>query len=263
MNKLYVIATPIGNLKDLTLRSIEILKSVDYLLCEDTKVTGKIKNHLSLDVKMIQLHKFNEKSKIDEIKNLLLESDIALVSDAGTPTICDPGQLLIKELKNEVEIIPIAGANAITMALSCSGLEFSNFTFIGFFEKEEQKIVAKINKHLNSDVIISYESPKRIKQTLNFIKDNFGDIQVVVARELTKIHEEILREKISELLEKDLRGEMVLLIPTKQIIKEEDFKIHVDKLLELGIQNQKIINYLTFTKNFKKNDIYNYLKSIK
>lgn len=262
MNKLYVIPTPIGNLSDFTLRSIEILKSVKYLLCEDTKVTGKIKQHLSLDVKMISLHKFNEASRVEEVKSLLLESDVALVSDAGTPTISDPGQLLINKLKKEnVDIIPLPGANAITTALSGSGLEFSSFTFVGFFEKEKNKIINKIKEHLNSDVIVSYESPNRINKTLTFIKEEFGDIRVVVARELTKIYEEIINDTISNILSREYKGEIVLLIPTSEIEKVNELEVHVNKLVEVGLSDRSIIDYLTSTTEYKKNDIYEILKN--
>ncbi len=264
MNKLYVIPTPIGNLGDFTLRSIEVLKSVKYLLCEDTKVTGKIKGHLSLDVKMISLHKFNEASRLEEVKSLLLESDVALVSDAGTPTISDPGQLLINRLKDEgVDIIPLPGANAITTALSGSGLEFDSFTFVGFFEKEKNKIINKIIEHQNSDVIVTYESPNRIVKTLTYIMEEFGDIKVVVARELTKLYEEIINDNISTLINREYKGEIVLLIPTKEMVKESDLAKHVDKLIEVGLSDKSIIDYLTSTTEFKKNYIYDYLKNNK
>ncbi len=263
-NTLFVIPTPIGNLNDFTLRSIEVLKSVKYILCEDTKVTGKIKNHLGLDSKMISLHKFNEASRNEEVKRLLEEGDVALVSDAGTPTISDPGQLLIKELKNNgATIIPLPGANAITTALSGSGLEFNSFTFVGFFDKEKNKIINKIKEHVNSDAIISYESPNRIIKTLTYIQEEFGDIEVVLARELTKIYEEIVNDKISNIINKEYKGEIVLIIPTKEMIKESDLELHVNKLIEVGLTDRSIIDYLTSTTEFKKNEIYDYLKNIK
>ena len=263
MNKLYVVPTPIGNLKDFTLRSIQILKSVSFILCEDTKVSGKIKKHFDLNAKLISLHKFNERSRIDEIKEMLEQSDVALVSDAGTPTISDPGQILISELKNYVDVIPLPGANAITTALSGSGFEFSSFTCIGFFNKEENKIIHKINSHLNSDIIVAYESPNRINRTLNIIYNNFGDVTISLARELTKIYEEIIRSPISELKDKDYKGEIVLIIPTKEMQKVDNLKIHVDSLLKEGLSEKSIISYLTSNTKLKKNDIYNYLKTIK
>ncbi|BDU67353.1 MAG: ribosomal RNA small subunit methyltransferase I [Candidatus Tyloplasma litorale] len=266
MHKIYVIPTPIGNLNDFTLRSIEILKSVKYLFCEDTKVTGKLKKYLNLDLQLISLHKFNEVSRISEIEKILIKDDIAIVSDAGTPTISDPGQKIIHYFKKmQVKIIPLPGANAITTALSGSGLEFSSFTFIGFLEKEESKINHEILKHLNSDVIICYESPNRINKTLFILNNRFGNIKVVIARELTKIYEEILYDNISNLIDKTFKGEIVLLIPTIEIKNESNnnLKEHIDKLKKLKIDNKSIINYLSTMKMFKKNDVYNYLKNSK
>ncbi len=261
MGKLFVIPTPIGNLEDFTLRSIRILKEVKFLLCEDTKVSGKIKKHLDLDVKMISLHKFNEKSRVEEVLTLLKENDVALVSDAGTPTISDPGQLLIEELKGKVNIIPLPGPNAITTSLSASGLKFDSFSFIGFFDKEEAKIIKKIKKHQNSDVIVAYESPNRINKTLSYIYNNFGDVTIVVAREITKIYEEIVKDNVSNLFNKEFRGEIVLIIETKDIKKEDPLRKHIESLREEGMTDKSIINYLTKNTSFKKNDIYNFLKN--
>jgi len=261
MNKLYIITTPIGNLKDLTLRSVDILKGLDYLLCEDTKITGKIKNHLGLKAKMIPLHKFNEKSKIHEVLNLLEKNNVGLVSDAGTPTISDPGQILIKELKNKIDIVPLPGATAITTALSASGLEFKNFTFVGFLEKEKNKIIKTIEKHLNSDVIVAYESPNRINKTLEDIENYFGNIKISIARELTKIYEEILLDKISNLKNKKFKGEIVLMIETKDIVKEDTLEFYIKKLKLENMNNKSIIKFLNEAMGFKKNDIYNFLKN--
>lgn len=260
MNKLYIVPTPIGNLKDFTERSINILKSVDVILCEDTKVTGKIKSHFSLSARLISLHKFNEISRVSEVSSLLERSDIALVSDAGTPTISDPGQILVKELFGKYKIIPLPGANAITTALSGSGIEFKKFTFVGFLEKTEKKIYETINDHLNSDVVVAYESPNRIKQTLSILLKLYGDIEVIIARELTKIYEEFSKGKISYLLEKEYKGEIVLLIPTKELESKIDLKVYIEPLLEKGFSNKAIINYLSLITVLKRNDIYDYLK---
>lgn len=260
MNKLFVIPTPIGNLDDFTLRAISELKRIKFLLCEDTKVSGKIKKHLDLDTKMISLHKFNEKSRVQEVLKLLEDGDVALISDAGTPTISDPGQLLISEIKDKVCVVPLPGANAITTSLSASGLVFDSFSFVGFFDKEENKIVKKIKDNLNSDIIVSYESPNRINKTLSVIYKNFGDITVVVAREITKMYEEIIKDKVSNLLERSFKGEIVLLIDTSKIEKKLPFVKHIEVLKEAGMDDKSIINYLTKTLGYKKNDIYNFLK---
>ena len=263
MNKLYIIPTPIGNLEDMTLRSIRILNSVEFILCENTKITGKIKAHLKLEAKLISLHKFNELSRVEKIKGLLETHDIALVCDAGTPTVSDPGQKLIKELTGFIEVIPLPGPTAFTTALSGSGLEYDSFVFVGFLEKEETKILNKINNHLKTDVIIAYESPNRINKTLSFLLKHFGDIEIVVARELTKIYEEIVKDRISCLVDREFKGEIVLLIPTKEIQKEEDFVKLVEKLIELRMNTKDIISYLSSTDKFKKNEIYNYIKNRK
>lgn len=260
MNKLYVVPTPIGNLGDFTLRSIEVLKSVKVILCEDTKVTGKIKSHLGLDAKLISLHKFNEASRIKEVRQLLEEGDIALVSDAGTPTISDPGQLLIKELKEDVEVIPLPGANAITTALSASGFVFDSFTFVGFLDKTEKKIIDVLEKHIDSDLIVAYESPNRITKTLAIIAEHYGDIEVVIARELSKIYEEVIKGNISSLISKEYKGEIVLVINSKELVKEIDLAEYIEPLLKQGMSDKSIIDYLTSTTKLRKNDIYNFLK---
>lgn len=263
MFKLYIVPTPIGNLGDITERSKDILKNVGVILCEDTKITGKIKNHIGSKAKMISLHKFNEISRIKEVRKLLELFDVALVSDAGTPTISDPGQIIVNALKDDINIIPLPGPCSITTALSASGLLFNNFTFIGFFEKEENKIINKIKLHLNNDVIVAFESPKRINKTLKILRKYFGDIDIVLARELTKIYEEIIRGPISKIENTNFKGEIVLIIPTIGIKKEKTFKKPVDILLKEGLTDKTIINFMIKTTEFKKNDIYNYLKEIK
>lgn len=261
MSNLYIVPTPIGNLKDLTDRSKEVLNLVNIIFCEDTKITGKIKSYLGLEAKLISLHKFNEYSRVNEVLKILEKEDVALVSDAGTPTISDPGQLLVKEVMKEHKVIPLAGANAITTALSGSGLEFKNFTFVGFLDKTEKKIIDLLDKHLNSDVILAYESPNRIKQTLAILADNYGDIEVVIARELTKMYEEFSKGPISELILKEHRGEIVLLIPTIGLSKEIDLSSYIEPLIIQGMTDKSIVNYLISTTNLKKNDIYEYLKN--
>lgn len=262
---LYVVPTPIGNLKDITYRGKEILQQAVVILCEDTKVTGKLKQEYNSEAKLISLHKFNEASRVKEVISLLEDEQeglIALVSDAGTPTISDPGQLLIKELKEAgYDICPVPGANAITTALSGSGLEFSSFSFVGFLDKTEKKIIDLLEKHINNDVIVAYESPNRIKQTLAILADNYGDIEVVIARELTKMYEEIVKGTISELMVKEYKGEIVLLIPTIGLRKELDLSSYIDPLLIQGMTDKSIVNYLSETTTLKKNDIYEYLKN--
>ncbi len=262
MKDFYVVPTPIGNLEDLTFRAKRILEEVSIILCEDTLYSTKLVRKYNSSAKLISLHKFNELSRIEEILKLLETKSIALISDAGTPTINDPGQLLIKELVHKgIKITPLPGASAITTALSGSGLEFSIFAFIGFFPKKEKQLEEIIYKYLNVDLIIGYESPNRILKTLAILEATFGDIEVCLARELTKLHEEILTTKISILRNKTFKGEIVLLIPTKQI-SLEDYKL--DDLLKIyqqeNLSNKTIVNIISKTTNFKKNQIYERLK---
>lgn len=214
---LYVVATPIGNLNDITLRAIETLKKVDLVACEDTRVTGVLLNHLGIKKQMIAINEFNEEQIVYEILSKLENCSIALVSDAGTPLISDPGYRLVNEAKRKgFKVVPIPGVSALIAALSASGLPTDKFVFLGFLPKTEGKAVKAVEylKDVNKTIIL-YESPHRVVKTLEILKKVFGDINVVIARELTKIYEEIFEMKISDLLEKykktTPKGEFVLL----------------------------------------------------
>lgn len=205
MGILFIVATPIGNLKDITLRAIETLKGVDYVLCEDTRVTGRLLNELGIKKKMISLNEFNEDRKISQIiADLRGELSIALVSDAGTPLISDPGFKLVREaIGAGVKIESIPGPTAAIAALTASGLPPHKFLFLGFLPKKDGKrlVLLKNVKESTSKVnatAIIYESPYRVLKTLEQIERVFGDIGIVVCRELTKMHEEVRREKVSD-----------------------------------------------------------------
>lgn len=264
MSKIYVVPTPIGNLNDISKRSLTTLKEVKHIFCEDTKVTGKLKHQFNLEAKLYSLHKYNEKAKQSQIEEILRYDDIAIVSDAGTPTISDPGQITVNFLKEKkYEVIPLPGPNAITTALSGSGLSFETFSFIGFLKKEEKKIDEIIKKHINSDVIVAYESPNRINKTLEFLYENYGNIEIVIARELTKIYEEIIKGRVSTLYKKSYKGEIVLMIPTQDLKKESKLEENVWDLLNMGLKEKDIIKYLVKHTNLRKNNIYNYMKTLK
>lgn len=194
--KLYLVPTPIGNLKDITLRALETLRNVDIIAAEDTRQTLKLLNHFEIKKPLISYHKFNEQIKSDKIIDLLMEgNNVALVSDAGTPGISDPGSVIVGrciEKKINFEVLP--GATAITTALVYSGLDTTKFLFRGFLPREnkERKIVT--NDLLQSqETIIFYEAPHRLIDTLEFLLDTFGDRKIAVCRELTKIYQEIYR----------------------------------------------------------------------
>jgi 16S rRNA (cytidine1402-2'-O)-methyltransferase len=213
--KLYIVATPIGNLSDITLRAIETLKSVDVIACEDTRHTLRLLNHLGIKKPLTSYHKFSKSVKTDSIIEYLLnDRNIALVSDAGTPAISDPGQLLVKRaIEAGVEVVAIPGASAVIAGLSASGLDTNEFVFIGFLphKKGRQTKIKEIATEKRT--VVLYESPYRIKKLLVELEEACGDREIVVAREMTKLFETIYRGKISEIkgLIKE-KGEFVVII---------------------------------------------------
>lgn len=202
---LYIVATPIGNLKDITLRAIEILRDVDYILCEDTRVTGNLLHHYQIQKKMLAFNEFNENVKYQSmIVDLNEGKSVALVSDGGTPLISDPGFKLVREsAKSGIRVESVPGSSAVISALTASGLPTDKFLFLGFLPKKDGprlkllKDVASTLRLIKVTVVI-YESPYRIVKTLESIRDVFGEIDVAVCRELTKLHEEVRHEKVSE-----------------------------------------------------------------
>lgn len=219
--KLFVISTPIGNLKDITFRAVETLNQVDFIACEDTRVTSFLLNHFNIKKELVSLNAFNEKFKMENILGRILKGEnCGLVSDAGTPGISDPGYKLISTaIKNEIEIISIPGVTAVISALSISGLPTDSFLFEGFLpqKKGRQK---KLNLLSDEErTIVLYESPYRIEKLLNEIKEYMPGRFVVVCRELTKKFEEVWRGKIEDLInnfsEKTIKGEFVVIISPK------------------------------------------------
>lgn len=224
---LYIVATPIGNLDDITLRAIKVLKEVDLIAAEDTRHTLKLLNHLEISKSLISYHRHNEEDRQDIIIEKLKDGkNVAIVSDAGTPGICDPGEVIIKKcIEENIKIVPIPGACAFVNALICSGLDTTEFEFLGFLplnknnRKEKLEQIKKSNKTL-----ILYEAPHKLKETLKNLKDIIENRKIVLARELTKIHEEFIRKDIDELIEiaDDLKGEIVLIIEKNNNIIDEE-----------------------------------------
>ena len=201
--KIYLVATPIGNLEDITFRAISVLKDVDIIAAEDTRHTLKLLNYYEISKPLISYHRHNEDVKSDVlIEKILNGQNIAIVTDAGTPGISDPGEEIVKEaIKNNIEIIPIPGACAFVNAIIASGLNTKQFSFYGFLpmnKKLRKKAFENILKE--NKTIIIYEAPHKLQKTLQDILDNIGDINCVIAKELTKIHETFFRGKISELI---------------------------------------------------------------
>lgn len=269
---LYMVATPIGNLNDITLRALDVLKEVDLIAAEDTRHTLKLLNHFQISKPLISYYRHNEDIKSEVIINKLKEGqNVALVSDAGTPGICDPGEEVVRRCIDEgVKIIPIPGASAFVNALVCSGLSTKQFTFLGFLplnkklRKEKLDLIQKA-----TDTIIIYEAPHKLKATLNDLAMILGARQVVLARELTKIHEEFIRGSINEIIAKSdgIKGEIIILIEgNKQV--EHDNKLnnlpleeHYKYYEKQGLEKKEIIKMIAKDKGVAKNEIYKYFFS--
>ena len=265
---LYIVATPIGNLEDITLRALRILKDVDIIAAEDTRQTLKLLNHFEISKPLMSYHRHNEEIK----SNILIEklkkgNNIALVSDAGTPGICDPGEEIIKKsIEEQIEVIPIPGPCAMINALIASGVDTKEFCFLGFLPLNKKLRKEKIEEIKNAEkTIIIYEAPHKMKNTLGDLKDILKDRKVVLARELTKVHEEFIRKDIEELLAivDNLKGEMILIIEgikkknnvenkLNNLTLEEHYKYYENQ----GIDKKEIIKKIAKDRNVNKNDIY-------
>lgn len=220
--KLYVVPTPIGNLKDITLRALEILRSVNYIACEDTRRTLILLNHYDIKgKKLLSYYEPKEERQIPRIMEILEKEDVALVTDAGTPAVSDPGYRLIRKCVEEgIEVEVLPGPSAVITALVGSGLPTDRFLFVGFPPRKGTKGFLEELKACEDTTVVLFESPKRVLKTLYLIRDVFGEVSVCVARELTKIHEEYIRGKVSEVIEEvesrgGLRGEVVIVLSSK------------------------------------------------
>ncbi|BBK78346.1 MULTISPECIES: 16S rRNA (cytidine(1402)-2'-O)-methyltransferase [Clostridium] len=277
--KLYLVPTPIGNLKDITLRALEVLKESDIIAAEDTRQTLKLLNHFEIKKPLISYHKFNEQSKGNEIIELLLEGkNIALVSDAGTPGISDPGSVIVGKCINEnidFEVLP--GATAITTALVYSGLDTTKFLFRGFLPRENKDRRVITDELLNSqETLIFYEAPHRLLDTLSYLMDVFGDRKIAVCRELTKLYEEIFRGNLSDAIQNFVnnkpRGEFVLVLEGKKIedIKEEkkqewinlSIEDHILKYIKDGINKKEAIKLVAKDRELPKSEVYKFSTNI-
>ena len=267
---LYLVATPIGNLEDITFRAIKVLKEVDLIAAEDTRQTLKLLNHYEIKKPLISYHRHNEDVKVDGLIGKLKEGkSIAVVTDAGTPAISDPGEVIVKEaIKENIPIIPIPGACAFVNALIASGLDTKEFAFYGFLSinkkirKEKLEEIKKENR-----TIILYEAPHKIKNTLEDLRDVLENRKIVIARELTKIHEEFLRGSVEDIIEKykEPKGEHIILIEGNDKTEKEE---ELDKLNEMtieehykyyekkGLEKNEIIKKVAKDRKVSKNEIY-------
>ena len=265
---LYIVATPIGNLEDITLRALRILKEVDLIAAEDTRQTLKLLNHFEISKPLISYHRHNEEVKSEMlIQKLENGENIALVSDAGTPGICDPGEEVIKKAIEEgINVIPIPGACAMINALIASGIDTKEFIFLGFLPLNKKTRIEKLKEIEESEkTIIIYEAPHKMKNTLKELSEILKDRKIVLARELTKIHEEFIREDINSLIKKieNIKGEMILIIEGKK--KENNIENELNNLSleehykyyeEQGFDKKDIIKKIAKDRNVNKNEIY-------
>ena len=265
--KLYLVATPIGNLEDMTLRAIRILKEADLIAAEDTRNTLKLLNHFEIKKPLVSYHRHNEEIKKENIIQKLKEGkNIAIVSDAGTPGISDPGEVIVKEAISEnIEVIPIPGACAAINALICSGLDTNEFSFFGFLPLNKKLRKEKLEEIKNeTKTIIIYEAPHKLENTLKDLKEILNQRKVVIARELTKIYEEFIRGNINEIIDKtkNLKGEIIILIEGTQNQKKEIYlnmlslEEHYKYYENQGLDKKEIIKKIAKDREVSKNEIY-------
>ena len=268
---LYLVATPIGNLDDITLRAINILKEVDFIAAEDTRHSLKLLNHLEISKPLISYHRHNEEIKSEIlIEKLLNDKNIALITDAGTPGISDPGEEIVKQcIQNNIKIIPIPGACAFVNALICSGLDTAEFTFIGFLPLNKKNRKEKLDKIKTcTTTSILYEAPHKLLSTLKDLNEILDDRKIVLAKELTKIHEEFIFGTASELLEKieNPKGEFVILIEKSPNLEVSNLDLlnslsleeHYNFYEKQGLNKSEIIKKIAKDRNVQKNEIYKY-----
>ena len=269
---LYLVSTPIGNLKDITLRAIDILKNSDYILCEDTRISKTLLNKYEIKSKLISNHKFNEKKNINKVLQLLKDGlIISLISDAGTPSISDPGAILVNEcIKQNINIIPLPGPSSVTSAVALSGFS-ERFFFYGFFP-EKKKVLEKDLKDLSNlnYSIVFFISPKKINKIIPFLKKNFSGRKILICREMTKYFEEFIRAEIDHLdkLNFELKGEFTIVISekeiskkTSQILSESDKRV-INKMID-KLSIKEIINIINKEEKISKKEIYNYCVKLK
>lgn len=267
---LYLIATPIGNLEDITLRAINTLKEVDIIAAEDTRHSLKLLNHLNISKPLISYHRHNEDVKTKELIALLIQGkNVGLITDTGTPGISDPGEEVVKQaIENDINIIPIPGACAAINALISSGMSTKEFIFYGFLPLNKKLREEKFEdiKRQNKTIII-YEAPHRIKSSLKEINEKFGNIKIVLAKEITKIHEEFIRGNIEEIINniQEAKGEYIIIFEIKgksekQIEMEKLNKLTIEEQYnyyeKMGLNKKEIIKKIAKNNNVPKDTIY-------
>ncbi len=271
-NGLYIVSTPLGNLKDITIRAIETLKESDFILCEDTRISKNLLNKYEIQSKLISNHKFNEKKNVQKIIDYLKSGKIiSLISDAGTPVISDPGSILVNEcINNNIKIIPIPGPSAVSAAISISGFS-DKFLFYGFLPDKKQHLSIELKKLSEfQNTLVFFVSPKKINKIIPEFKKNFIGRNIVFCREITKIFEEFIRKKVEdlELFEKEPKGELTIVISEKKINKNISQKLsesdkNIIKKMINKFSTKEITDIISQTSNISKKEIYNYCLELK
>ena len=269
---LYIVSTPIGNLSDITLRALEVLKKSDYILCEDTRISKNLLDRYEIKSKLIANHKFNERKNLLKVIEILKsDSIVSLISDAGTPLISDPGAILVNEcVINKIDIFPIPGSSAVSSAVSISGFSEKYF-FYGFFPEKKNKLKVDFEKLADLDgCIIFFISPRKFNRSVKNIKYYFSGRKILICREMTKYYEEYIRGDIDKLepFKSEPKGELTLVISEKtrekklSITLKESDKKNIQKLIKkLSIKD--ITNLISQNTNVQKKEIYNYCLQLK
>ena len=263
---LYVVATPIGNLEDITLRALRVLKEVDVIAAEDTRHTQILLNHYGIRTPLTSYHEHNEKTKARQLMSRLERGEqIALVSDAGTPAISDSGyRLAVEAIRGRIPVIPIPGASALTAVLSAGGLPTDRFVFDGFLPAKKQERRARL-RALSSETgtLVIYEAPHRLTETLNDLAEILGDREIVLAREVSKVHEEFLRGRLTEVAKqiagREIKGELTLLIGGSRgqsEVSQEQIEEEIRKLKDDGLRVKEIAEILGEKYGYSKKEIY-------
>ena len=269
---LYLVSTPIGNMEDVTLRALNVLKESNIILCEDTRRSGKLLSHLQIESTLWSYHKFNEK-KVSKsiIESIKKNKIVSLISDAGTPTISDPGMILINKcIKENLNVCPIPGPSAVTSAVSVSGFS-DQYLFYGFLTKKKNELnnVLKSLHNLDYSIVFFIPAPK-INFYISQFKQYFFDRKIVIAREMTKIHEEFIRGRVESIksLSENLKGELTVVLSEK--IKEKNIKKEINESVKIEIKkmlkkysHKDVVEFISKKENLQKRIIYNYCLKLK
>ena len=269
---LYLVPTPIGNLSDITLRAIEILKKSDFILCEDTRVSKKLLDRFQINTDLISYHKFNEAKNLTKVIKILKDDKlVSIISDAGTPGISDPGSILINEcVKQNINIIPLPGASAVSTAVSISGFG-GKYLFYGFFPEKEKMIMSELEKLSSLEFcLVFFISPKKINKIIPYLNNYFFDRKILICREISKYYEEYMRFSLGKLkpFKIEPKGELTIVISenqnnkkTSQKISESDKKIIEIMLYKLS--TKEITKIISYKSNVSKKEIYEYCLKLK